>query len=62
MVVTVDQADKSIEMMTNTTAELIVYEGVGHMAVLEAPMETSRDIRAYLDARESGSPKDESAP
>ena len=50
-VVPVDQAYKLIEMMENAEVDLKIYDGVGHMAVLEAPEATSSDIRAYIDER-----------
>jgi pimeloyl-ACP methyl ester carboxylesterase len=49
-VVTVDQAKQFTEMLTAApSVKLIVYPGVGHMAVHEAPTETARDARAFFD-------------
>jgi pimeloyl-ACP methyl ester carboxylesterase len=52
-VVPVEQAYQILDMLTNAETELKIYPGVGHMAVLEAPEETSNDIRAYLDTAEA---------
>lgn len=52
-VVPVNQAYQLIDMMENAEVELKIYDGVGHMAVLEAPDATSSDIRAYIDDRVS---------
>lgn len=43
------QADEFLKRLTGTTAEKILYPGVGHLPVLEAPAETVRDARAFLE-------------
>ncbi len=49
-VVTVDQAKEFTKMLDHAPAvKLIVYPGVGHMAVHEAPEATAKDARAFLD-------------
>jgi pimeloyl-ACP methyl ester carboxylesterase len=49
-VVTVDQAKQLVDLMTAAkSVKLIVYPGVGHMAVHEAPEQTAKDARAYFD-------------
>ena len=49
-VVTVDQAREFTKMLDHAASvKLIVYPGVGHMAVHEAPEATSKDARAFLD-------------
>jgi pimeloyl-ACP methyl ester carboxylesterase len=49
-VVTVDQAKQLVDLMkASKGVKLIVYPGVGHMAVHEAPEATARDARAFLD-------------
>ncbi|MDX2225126.1 MAG: alpha/beta hydrolase [Rhodospirillaceae bacterium] len=54
-VVTVDQAQQFTELLTAAAAvKLIVYPGVGHMAVHEAPDATARDARAFLDGAAGG--------
>ncbi len=66
-VVTVDQAKQLVDLMTNAkSVKLIVYPGVGHMAVHEAPEQTAKDARIYFDepiaeAPASAEPKAESA-
>jgi pimeloyl-ACP methyl ester carboxylesterase len=49
-VVTVDQAKQFTQMLDHAASvKLIVYPGVGHMAVHEAPEATARDARAFFD-------------
>jgi pimeloyl-ACP methyl ester carboxylesterase len=49
-VVTVDQAYEFIDLLENAPEkQLAIYPGLGHMAVLEDPLRTATDIRAYLD-------------
>jgi pimeloyl-ACP methyl ester carboxylesterase len=49
-VVTVDQAKQLVDLMGMAkSVRLIVYPGVGHMAVHEAPEATARDARAFFD-------------
>jgi pimeloyl-ACP methyl ester carboxylesterase len=49
-VVTVDQAQQLVDLMkASKGVKLVVYPGVGHMAVHEAPEQTARDARAFLD-------------
>lgn len=43
------QADDFLQRLTGTKAEKILYPGVGHMPVLEAPDATVRDARAFLE-------------
>jgi pimeloyl-ACP methyl ester carboxylesterase len=54
-VVTVDQAYEFIGLLENAPdKQLVVYPGLGHMAVLEDPdQRTAHDIRAYLDGAKS---------
>lgn len=53
-VVTVDQAYEFIDLLENAPEkQLAIYPGLGHMAVLEDPIVTSRDIRSYLDGTRS---------
>ena len=52
-VVTVDQAYETQKIMAKSDTTLIIYDGVGHMAVNEAPERTAADARAYLDAAEA---------
>lgn len=48
--VPVEQAQEVKRLLTRSPdVRLIVYPGVGHMTVQEAPAETARDMRAYLD-------------
>jgi len=48
--VPVEQAQEFKKLLENSPdVRLIVYPGVGHMAVQEAPEQTARDIRTYLD-------------
>ncbi len=54
-VVPVEQAYKIVDLLPNAETELKIYDGVGHMAVLEAPEATSADARAYLDAQRADS-------
>lgn len=53
-VVTVDQAYEFISLLESApNRHLAIYQGLGHMAVLEDGDKTAKDIRAYLDeARE----------
>ncbi|MDG2243862.1 MAG: alpha/beta hydrolase [Rhodospirillaceae bacterium] len=49
-VVTVDQAYEFIDLLENVPEkQLAIYPGLGHMAALEDPRVTARDIRRYLD-------------
>lgn len=49
-VVTVDQGYEFIELLENSPEKnLIIYPGLGHMAALEDPQTTARDIRRYVD-------------
>jgi pimeloyl-ACP methyl ester carboxylesterase len=49
-VVAVDQAKQLVDLMTAAkSVRLIVYPGVGHMAVHEAPEQTAKDARAFFD-------------
>ena len=49
-VVSVDQAKQLVDLMTSAkSVRLIVYPGVGHMAVHEAPELTAKDARAFFD-------------
>lgn len=49
-VVTVDQAYEFISLLESAPdRQLVIYPGLGHMAVLEDSVSTSADIRAYLD-------------
>ncbi|NKB44352.1 MAG: alpha/beta fold hydrolase [Alphaproteobacteria bacterium] len=53
-VVTVDQAYEFIELLENApNKQLAIYPGLGHMAVLEDPTITSRDIKSFLDGTRS---------
>lgn len=46
----VDQAYEIRELLENAVSvRMIIYPGVGHMAVQEAGEEIGRDVRAYLD-------------
>lgn len=45
----VEQAYELRELLTGTEPRLIVYPGVGHMAVQEAGAEIAPDVRAFLD-------------
>ena len=49
-VVTVDQAYEFIDLLENSPdKQLAIYPGLGHMAALEDPIITARDIRRFLD-------------
>ncbi len=53
-VVAVDQAKQMVDLMTSAkSVRLIVYPGVGHMAVHEAPELTAKDARAFFDGTEA---------
>lgn len=43
------EADLFQAFLTNAPTEKIVYPGVGHLIVLDAPEATGRDARAFLD-------------
>ena len=46
----VEQAYELLEMLSGTDeVTLIIYPGVGHMAVQEAGDESGRDVLAFLD-------------
>jgi pimeloyl-ACP methyl ester carboxylesterase len=47
----VEQAPEFIELLTNAkSVQLIIYPGVGHMAVQEAGEITGADVRAFMDS------------
>ena len=46
----------SIRNLHKSYGPLEVLKGVGHMAVQEAPLETARIVRAYLDAELAPAP------
>lgn len=51
-VVTVDQAYEFIELLESVPEkQLAIYPGLGHMAALEDPYVTAKDIRDYLDGK-----------
>jgi hypothetical protein len=46
----VEQAPIFVEMLVGAEqVDLVIYPGVGHMAVQEAGEQTGQDARAYLD-------------
>lgn len=53
-VIPVDHGRRMAEAITG--AELIVYDGVGHVAQEEAPARSLDDVRNFLDRIEGGSP------
>ncbi|MBL8644042.1 MAG: alpha/beta hydrolase [Rhodospirillaceae bacterium] len=56
-IVTVDQAKQLVDLMAAAkSVKLIVYPGVGHMAVHEAPEATARDARMFLDEPVAATP------
>jgi pimeloyl-ACP methyl ester carboxylesterase len=52
MLVPVKDAYRFDELISDST--LIVYEGIGHVAMLEAPERFNADVRAFLEAQPSG--------
>lgn len=53
-IVTVDQAFEFIDLLESSSdKQLAIYPGLGHMAALEDPNVTAKDIRAYLDGDQS---------
>jgi pimeloyl-ACP methyl ester carboxylesterase len=49
-------ADRFEAALTSAAVRKIIYPGVGHLIIEDAPVATSRDVRLFLDAVMSGRP------